>query len=38
LLAVGYPKADSSGKRKRKPIEKIVFSEKWGEPFMISDE
>jgi nitroreductase len=33
LLAVGYPKDDSSGKRKRKPIEKIVFSEKWGQPF-----
>jgi nitroreductase len=37
LIAVGYPKVDSSGKRKRKPIEKIVFSEKWGEPFMIGD-
>jgi len=28
LLAVGYPKDDSSRKRKRKSIEKIVFSEK----------
>jgi nitroreductase len=37
LLAVGHPKDDSSGKRKRKPIEKIVFSEKWGQPFMVGD-
>ena len=34
LLAVGYPKDDCSRKRKRKPIEKIVFSEKWGQSFM----
>ncbi len=33
LLAVGYPKDESSGKRKRKPLEKIVFSEKWGQTF-----
>lgn len=33
LLAVGYSKEESSGKRKRKPIEKIVFSEKWGQSF-----
>ena len=33
LLAVGYPKDESSRKRKRKPLEKIVFSEKWGQPF-----
>ncbi len=33
LLAVGYPKDESSKKRKRKPLEKIVFSEKWGQPF-----
>lgn len=32
LLAVGYPKDESSRKRKRKPLEKIVFSEKWGQP------
>ena len=31
LLAVGYPKDESSRKRKRKPLEKIVFSEKWGQ-------
>jgi nitroreductase len=32
LLAVGYPK-DAPGKtRKRKPTEKIAFSEKWGKP------
>lgn len=33
LLAVGYPKDESPKKRKRKPLEKIVFSEKWGQPF-----
>jgi nitroreductase len=32
LLAVGYPKDESPKKRKRKPLEKIVFSEKWGHP------
>ena len=32
LLAVGYPKDESSRKRKRKSLEKIVFSEKWGQP------
>lgn len=35
LLAVGYPKEESFGKRKRKPIEKIVFSEKWGQAFEV---
>jgi len=25
------------GVKKRKPIEKIVFSEKWWQPFMIGD-
>lgn len=33
LLAVGYPKDESSRKRKRKPLEKIVFSEEWGQTF-----
>lgn len=33
LLAVGYPKYVSSRKRKRKSIDKIVFSEKWGQKF-----
>ena len=33
LLAVGYPKDESTRKRKRKPLEKIVFSEEWGQPF-----
>ena len=32
LLAVWYPKDESSRKRKRKSLEKIVFSEKWGQP------
>jgi len=37
LLAVGYPKDAPGKKRKRKPAEKIAFSEKWGKPFMIDD-
>jgi nitroreductase len=37
LLAVGYPKETTEKKRKRKPVEKIVFSEKWGKPFGIDD-
>ena len=37
LLAVGYPKDESTRKRKRKPAEKIAFSEKWGQPFGIDD-
>ena len=32
LLAVGYPKGETTKKRKRKPLEKIVFSEEWGQP------
>jgi len=32
LLAVGYPKDEHKKKRSRKPIEKIVFTEKWGQP------
>lgn len=37
LLAVGYPKETPVKKRKRKPTEKIAFSEKWGQPFRIDD-
>ncbi|HSQ84075.1 MAG TPA: nitroreductase family protein, partial [Desulfobacterales bacterium] len=37
LLAVGYPKGESTRKIKRKPVEKIAFSEKWGQPFGIDD-
>ncbi len=37
LLAVGYPKNAPGKERKRKPAEKIAFSEKWGKPFMIDD-
>jgi len=37
LLAVGYPKKAPGKKRKRKPAEKIAFSEKWGKPFGIDD-
>jgi len=31
MLAVGYPKDTPSKKTKRKPVEKIAFSEKWGQ-------
>jgi len=31
MLAVGYSKAAATKKRKRKPLEKIMFSEKWGQ-------
>ena len=37
LLAVGYPKETTGKNRKRKPSEKIAFSEEWGKPFMIDD-
>jgi len=37
LLAVGYPKKAPGKKRKRKPAEKIAFSEKWGKPFRVDD-
>ena len=37
LLAVGYPKEAPGKERKRKPAEKIAFSEKWGQPFGIDD-
>jgi nitroreductase len=37
LLAVGYPKEAPGKERKRKPSEKIAFSEKWGQPFGIDD-
>jgi len=33
MLAIGYPKDESSKKRPRKPISKILFAEKWGESF-----
>ena len=31
MLAVGYSKAAATKKRKRKPLKKIMFSEKWGQ-------
>ncbi len=37
MLAVGYPRNKSAKKRNRKPIEKIVFSEKWGQSLKIDD-
>ena len=37
LLAVGYPKEIPEKDRKRKPTEKIAFSEKWGKPFRIDE-
>ncbi len=33
MLAVGYAKDKPAKKRKRKSIDKIVFSEKWGQKF-----
>ncbi|HIJ73884.1 MAG TPA: NAD(P)H nitroreductase [Candidatus Hydrogenedentes bacterium] len=33
LLAVGYPKEPHPAKHSRKPIEKILYSEKWRGPF-----
>jgi nitroreductase len=32
MLAVGYPKEAPAKARSRKPMEKILFSEKWGQP------
>ena len=31
MLAIGYPKVAPSRKIKRKPVEKIAFSDKWGQ-------
>ncbi len=33
LLALGYPADTPPKNRKRKPLSKILFSEKWGNPF-----
>lgn len=33
MLAIGYTKEEPSKKRPRKPINKILFSEKWGKSF-----
>jgi nitroreductase len=33
LLAVGYPKEEPPRKRSRKPLHKILFSERWSNPF-----
>jgi len=33
MLAIGYPKEEPSKKRPRKPINKILFSEKLGKSF-----
>ena len=37
MLAIGYPKDANTKKRERKPIKKIVFSEKWGKSFKVND-
>jgi nitroreductase len=37
LLAVGYPKDTPAEKRTRKPIGKILFSERWGNEFSEDD-
>jgi nitroreductase len=33
LLAIGYPKSDSPSKRTRRPLNKILFADKWGQPY-----
>ena len=33
MLAIGYPKEEPSKKRSRKPINKILFSDKWEKSF-----
>lgn len=33
LLAVGYPLEGAGGRRSRKPLDRILFSERWGETF-----
>ncbi len=33
LLAVGYPRQEAARKRNRKPLDQILFAEKWGRPF-----
>jgi nitroreductase len=38
LLAVGHPKVEPPKKRSRKPLEQIVFAERWGAPFPAADE
>ncbi|MGD8368651.1 MAG: nitroreductase family protein [Desulfobacterales bacterium] len=38
LLAVGHPEAEPPKKRARKPLDRIVFSERWGAPFSSADE
>ncbi len=35
MLAVGYAKGENPKKRIRKPVERIVFSEKWGQSIQL---
>ncbi|MFC1516138.1 nitroreductase family protein [Thermodesulfobacteriota bacterium] len=37
MLAIGFPKDEKTKKRARKPMDKILFSEKWGETFVTDD-
>ncbi|UCD31197.1 MAG: nitroreductase family protein [Desulfobacterales bacterium] len=37
MLAVGHPKSEITKKRKRKPMEKILFYEKWGQSLKIDE-
>jgi nitroreductase len=37
LLAVGHPKGAPPAKRPRKPLDAILFSETWGNPFPLQD-
>jgi nitroreductase len=38
LLSVGHPKIEPPKKRSRKPLEQIVFAERWGRPFEANSE
>jgi nitroreductase len=35
MLAVGYPADEPPKKRSRKPLEKILYGDNWGNPFNI---
>jgi nitroreductase len=37
LLAVGYPKDEPPRKRSRKPLQKVLFLERWGKSFQSED-
>jgi len=37
MLAIGFPKDNNPRKRARKPIDKILFAEKWGQPVRVEN-